>query len=169
MTNLLQKILAIVLSLVVVLTTSGLNVYSHYCSCCHIFEVSITAFDENCCNEDDALFCAVETDDENSCCSGHDSEHENPHHTCSLEGCCKIGHDFLKIAENFNRSANVVVQVNVSETPADVFTQTYDSDYQQGETLHIVNNSSPPPLLVGKAYVVFTHSFKIFPSFIISA
>jgi len=54
--KILQKIPAVILSLVIVVSTSGLNLYGHFCGCCQIYEVSVTAFDENCCDEKLIMF-----------------------------------------------------------------------------------------------------------------
>lgn len=169
MNKILQKILAVVLSLVIVVSTSGLNLYGHFCGCCQINEVSVTAFGQNCCDEKADHVCSTVNINDKPCCDSHERSSNNEAHQCSIDGCCTLTHEFLKVVENFDRPSTILTKVNVPEAPAVVFTLVFEEHIQQGEPLLVVNNSSPPPLLVGKDFVTFTHSFKIAPSFHISA
>jgi hypothetical protein len=167
--KILQKILAVILSLVIVVSTSGLNLYGHFCGCCQIYEVSVTAFDENCCDEKADHVCSTDNINDKPCCDRHEQSSNNEAHQCNIDGCCTLTHEFLKVVENFNRPSTILMKVNAPKAPAVVFTFEFDNNIQQGEPLRVINNSSPPPLFVGKEFVTFTHSFKIAPSFHISA
>jgi hypothetical protein len=165
--KLFQKILALILSLVILIITGGINIYTHHCSCSQVFEISVTAFGDDCCDHNDHHSCNIENADAQSCCSSCDNE--NSQHVCSIDGCCTYTHDYLKISENFDRTAPLLLKISETEIPADFVTQIYKDDHLEFAVLHIANNSSPPPVFVGKKYVVFTHSLKIAPAFHFSA
>jgi hypothetical protein len=167
--KLFRQILAILFALVVLVTTSGLNIYTHYCSCSQLFEVSVTAFGDDCCEEKNHQICHLDATEGSSCCASHSYETENSAHACAIDGCCTYTHEYLKISENFDRPGTIMLQVFQTEAPADLFTQTYYDDIDKFAITQIVNNTSPPPLLVGKTFVVFTRSFKIAPAFHFSA
>ncbi len=167
MPKLFQKILALILSLVILIITSGINIYTHHCSCSQVFEISVTAFSDDCCDHNDHHSCNNENADNQSCCSSGDNE--NPQHVCSLDGCCTYTHDYLKISENFDRPASVLLKISEIEIPADFVSQVFQNVPLECDVIQIANNSSPPPFFVGKEYVVFTHSLKIAPAFHFSA
>jgi len=166
-TKIFQKSLAIVLSLVVIVTTSGLNIYTHSCGCCQSFDVSITVFDE-CCNHAEKQICQLPDDGQTACCEDHAADAETAHE-CRKDGCCKFGHDFMKISENFDRPAQVTIQyLEQTATVIELNYNDFDLDIEIENDV-VLNISLPPPPLAGKAFVVFTHSFKIAPAFSISA
>lgn len=168
MLKLFRQILAVVFALVVFVTTSGLNIYTHYCSCSQIFEVSVTAFGDDCCDEKNHQICHIDGAAEKGCCTSEPDENDHAH-ACAISGCCTYTHEYLKISENFDRPGSIMIQVFQTEAPADLFTQTYHAEHGKDAVPKIANNSSPPPLLAGKALVVFTRSLKIAPSFHFSA
>lgn len=167
MTKIFQKSLAIVLSLIVIITTSGLNIYTHSCGCCQSFDVSITAFDE-CCDHTENQICKLSDEGQSPCCEEHAPD-TDPVHECRKDGCCRFDHQFLKMAENFDRPAPFIIQYF---EPAAVVKQILSPDFDQhdeAEKLSTFCSSLPPPSQVGKAFIIFAHSLKIAPSFHISA
>lgn len=167
MTKIFQKSLAIILSLVVIVTTTGLNIYTHSCGCCQRFDVSVTLFDE-CCNHTENQTCELPENGQTACCEDH-AKDAGPEHECRKDGCCMFGHEFIKISENFKRPAQVTIQnVDYISTVIELNYNDFDRE-NEIENDFVLNNSLPPPNLAGKAFVVFTHSFKIAPAFSISA
>lgn len=151
----------------VIVTTSGLNIYTHSCGCCQSFDVSVNAFDE-CCDQIETQTCEMPQEGQAECCE-EPARHSNSDHVCSQNGCCEYEHNFLKFSEKFNKPAQVSFH-HFDQIAA--VTELYLNDFDQCKEIEsdfILNHSLPPPLLTGKAFVIFTHSFKIAPSFIISA
>jgi hypothetical protein len=150
MRNILFKISVVFSALLLLLTTMGINVYSHDCSCCASSTIVIMEAPDACCG--DVATNETTPADVSAC---HITGDHQPNHKCHFD------HQFYKLDVSFTSpvvahmmplmlSLNEIILPNQQPTVVEDTTKTTTQLLQ-----HL------PPKLVHRAFIIFTHSLKI--------
>lgn len=155
MFKLLQKILALILALVVLTTTTGFRIYSHDCDCCGTEEISLVEIQE-CCGESGNATCDISHMKDADCCTGK----EPIHHDCKKSQCCSVDSDFYKFYQLFEKSKVLTVHTpNFENFPI----QIIDTEplVTKAITGFLDTSEDSPPRIPVREFVIFSHSLKI--------
>jgi hypothetical protein len=100
MRTLLHNITAVFVALLVVIATSGMNVYMHYCACDHLYSATLLPGESYC---DHGVISGA------SCCQLNEKERDCCNEyalTCAIHkhatGCCSTSQLFLKISSDID-------------------------------------------------------------------
>jgi hypothetical protein len=151
MRKILFKISVVFSALLLLLTTMGINVYSHDCTCCTTSKIAIMEVPDVCCG--DVVVSKTNTPVE--ACTSHITGNHQPDHKCHFN------HQYYKLDVSFTSpvaanmmplmlSLNEIILPNQQPTVVEDTTKT---------TLQLLQHL--PPKLVHRAFIIFTHSLKI--------
>lgn len=149
----LRHIAAIVLSVVILISTSGFTVFHHTCNSSQTSELSLIVPDFSCAHFQD------EAEEElPQCCTPVKEEHDKD--SCGDDNCCNTEsfsvklNIALKVVDFSNKvELSIISPVVISEE--DLFTGPVDEI-----SSIIISNDLPPPL-GGKALHIFLHQLNI--------
>jgi hypothetical protein len=160
MVELIKKISAVLLAIVVLVSTSGFTVYEHNCNCCQTTDYSLTIF-SSCCDHDSAITneTAPETCSDGICCNITTDE-KTQNHVCSADGCCNFNNNYEKLAVDFDKSQTVSIRffpklINVIQ----ILNPIVLVEPELQKLIHISQNA--PPILSETDFVIFAHALKI--------
>lgn len=102
MFRVLKAISAILLAILVLITTGGFNIYSHDCDCCGTSDVSLVGL-EVCCNKQDQPHFETVHHQTSSCCEAQSTVVKKSQ-VCHADKCCQIESTFYKLDYLFEKS-----------------------------------------------------------------
>ncbi len=160
MFNVVKKISAIFLAFVVIITTSGFNIYSHDCNCCETNDISL-AKPEACCNPDfDNIICEVGESEHTSDCCPAETPKPDKSRICSSGSCCLVEHTFYKIHSYFQKQSNNIIQQIYPECYSNLIIKTDIEATTFIKKMVFISGKSPPKISVDD-FLIFCHTLKI--------
>jgi hypothetical protein len=151
MRKVLFKISVVFSALLLLLTTMGINVYSHDCTCCATSKITIVEAPDSCCDD----IVVSETHDPAEASTCHISDSHQPGHKCHFD------HHYYKLDVSFISpvAANMMpLMLSLNEIILHEQQPTVVEDTTK-TTLQLLQHL--PPKLVHRAFIIFTHSLKI--------
>ncbi len=151
MRSILFKISVIFSALLLLVTTMGINVYSHDCTCCATSKIVIMEVPDSCCDG----VAIPETHDPVEACTCHiTDDHQSGHK-------CHFNHHYYKLDVSYTSPvvAHVMpLMLSLNEIVLHEQQPTVVEDNTKN-TLQLLQNL--PPKIVHRAFIIFTHSLKI--------
>lgn len=146
-----RQVLGMFMVAIILLTTSGISVFHHYCNTTRLSEYSLI-IPEFSCQHHHHL-----TDKLPSCCSG---EHENLHQSCGMSDCCTtdvvmVKLDVTLIAQDIDPWQTQLAGLIVGNS-----LMLEDEAEVENSDLPIINNNHSPPL-AGRDLHIYIHQLNI--------
>ncbi len=158
------KISAIVLAIMLVVTTGGFSIYEHFCGCSEVVETSLLVENFDCSDhhQDAAeISCHTEKDTPAEKCCSHPVEKSA--RSCQAGDCCSTSGVFVRLQHIFNLPLE-----KISLKFVIAFVRLISSEelsYHDNHTFvkeNYLYNNLPPPLF-GKEMILAYHQAKIPP------
>ena len=145
------KIITVIMLIVFIAASTGLNLYTHICTCNQKAFISI--FEEHKCHEEQV----------SSCCSVKDEKEANYSDADAACGC-KTEHFTIQVNELFSNTNPIVISQKVELAATYQFlyqenTSNHTRDYNTNTNLYIPDDS-PPIKPVGRILVYLLHQSK---------
>ncbi len=160
MFKIIKKISAVFLALVVIIATSGFNIYTHNCGCCETTDIWL-AKPETCCKPDiDNTICEVgQFESSSDCCHTKTSKSDN-HQTCSSGSCCLVEQTFYKIYSCFQKQKNNNIEQVYPQHHNVLIIKTDIEATNFIKKMIFISGKSPPKISVAD-FLIFCHTLKI--------
>jgi hypothetical protein len=151
----MKNIFLIFLSLTLIVSTSGINIFIHHCTCTDNTSISLVEeHHSSCCSHDHdqqrlvtSACCTEDISDSRTICSAHTN-------------CCELTHKFVKIKDNY-----LISSVEISFTfIASCFEVLFDIEniFSKTELANIFQYlNTLPPKIAGKQLLFFLQHLKL--------
>jgi hypothetical protein len=154
-----RTIFSLLLTVMFLVSFTGLRLLIHHCSGCDTSNILFASESVSCCSVESPSKDPNSNSIEGlSCCT------ESVSTTCGIRserGCCDV--EMIYLVEGYQgllhkptEKPEISIHYNLSDIPTDIFDQCISS-HSYCETPLI----DPPPRLVGKAFILYTHHIKI--------
>lgn len=160
MVELIKKISAVFLAIVVLVSTSGFTVYEHSCNCCQTTDYSLANFSSCCDRDSEPMHEGTPEICSDGICCNTAADEDNQNHVCSANGCCNFDNNYEKLGVDFDKSQTLTIRffpklLNVIQIlKPQVLVET-----ELHKLIHISQNA--PPIFAESDFVIFAHALKI--------
>ena len=161
--EILKKIFSVLLALWIVVPTGGVNVYTHTCTGCDSFEVSVSEIDV-CCSPEiiEAETCCEKTVKETStCCSSKDQSCDDHKSNLKKDQCCTFEQQYFKLENSFDktRQINIVVIAHCVDLNFVNISKDIQTEKKSNQMIDISTHA--PPDIFGKDMLIFLQALKV--------
>lgn len=149
MRTLINKTVAFMMALVVLISTTGFNIYEHQCTCTDTVATLLFDNETDCCHHEVPSCCA----EQKHSCGNEDGG--------SDKDCCTSSLKYLKINIPFKLPVQEQQQIDLSVSlfAYDVF----NGQKAEEQEMNHISTSDPPEALIGIRLILYLHKLKIAP------
>lgn len=155
-----KYILSFVLASLFLVSFTGLRLLIHHCMACETTDYYLFAQVEDCCDthhQNHAAACSLPDDAHSNCCAENSENNQD-----SCQNCCQDEVVYLiKEYEVSHDRQQIRIEPLVVDALLPVWTEKTTITE---EPSHLAAPNFPPPMLVGKSFVLFTHQIKTGPA-----
>jgi len=149
MRTLINKTVAFLMAVVVLISTSGFTIYEHQCTCTDTAATLLFDNETDCCHHEVPSCCA----EQKHSCGNEDRE--------SNENCCTSSLKYYKINIPFELPVQEQQQIDLSASFL-AYEVSFKQNVEEKETL-LFRTSDPPEALNGIRLILYLHKLKIAP------
>jgi hypothetical protein len=165
MTKILHNITAIILAGLFLVSFTGVKMIMHHCLSCNTTEYSLISQIVMCC--DQLATDHIPTESESSCCISNDGQdgscelNENKNKATHCDNCCEneviyVKNDYEISSERQEmRVLPLVIAINSA------LLNEFQSLVYSNSITSFSDSFQPPPKLVGKDFVLYSHQLKV--------